>query len=113
MRCSVRIPSKPSLLYATNVKPSDLFSAGTVLLSVLVSPNLQRAYTENLEGLLNTWSRCMETLTYYGQMGDMFAKRCHKILQAALAPRSRLVYDQGKNYLYAQISQKKPANLLR
>uniref|UniRef100_A0A8H7K654 Uncharacterized protein n=1 Tax=Bionectria ochroleuca TaxID=29856 RepID=A0A8H7K654_BIOOC len=36
----------------------------------------------------------METLTYYGQLGDMFAKRCHKILQAALTPRSRLVYDQ-------------------
>ncbi|VUC27304.1 unnamed protein product, partial [Clonostachys rosea] len=71
-----------------------LFSAGTVLLSVLVSPDLQRAYTENLEGLLNTWSRCMEALTHYGQAGDTFANRCQRILQAALTPRSRPVYNQ-------------------
>lgn len=78
---------------------SDLYNSGTVLLSVLVSPELQTASEETAEALANTWSRCIETLAAYERGGSSFARNCRRILQAALTSvvRSRQPLASGKH----------------
>ncbi|TLS26180.1 hypothetical protein PpBr36_04858 [Pyricularia pennisetigena] len=70
-----------------------LYTAGTVILAILLTPNLRLAFYDCCRGnrheqeLLDvSWAQCVEALSISKRSGSLFAKRCLWILQA--------VYDQ-------------------
>ncbi|KAH9432951.1 hypothetical protein MCOR02_007622 [Pyricularia oryzae] len=72
-----------------------LYTAGTVILAILLTPNLRLAFYDCCRGnrheqeLLDiSWAQCVEALSISKQSGSVFAKRCLWILQAAYDQRA-------------------------
>jgi hypothetical protein len=67
---------------------TDLYTAGTVVLAVLLTPQLRQAYSNDPESLKMAWSQCVASLTAYKQSDSSFAKRCLWILQTVYMQHS-------------------------
>ncbi|TLD03900.1 hypothetical protein PgNI_11292 [Pyricularia grisea] len=72
-----------------------LYTAGTVILAILLTPSLRLAFYDccrgnrNEEELLDvSWAQCVEALSISKRSGSVFAKRCLWILQAAYDQRA-------------------------
>lgn len=75
-----------------------LYTAGTVILAVLLTPNLRLVFChlevapgvhgDGVSRLQSSWSLCVKALSVYQQSGSMFARRCLWILRAIYDQRS-------------------------
>lgn len=72
----------------------DLYTAGTVILAVLVTPTLRRAEKDNFASLEMSWAECIECLSRFADTEGGFAKRCLWMLQSA---SSQILSDAQAN----------------
>ena len=80
-----RAPCHPTISQLlTIVNTTDVFTAGTAMLAILLSPDTQRLLPERDDSLGVAWTRVMEVFAVYEQQGCRFAKRCAKMLQRSL-----------------------------
>lgn len=79
------IPTMIQLL--TIVNKIDVFTAGTAILAILLSPDTQRLLPERDDSVGVAWTRVMEVFAVYEQQGSRFARRCAKMLQRSLDQR--------------------------
>ncbi|PSN70390.1 hypothetical protein BS50DRAFT_632282 [Corynespora cassiicola Philippines] len=61
----------------------NLYTAGTVVLAVLLTPSLRKSEYDNLSSLEQSFARCLECLSYFVNLEGAFAKRCLMALKAA------------------------------
>ncbi|KAF2249476.1 hypothetical protein BU26DRAFT_565122 [Trematosphaeria pertusa] len=71
-----------------------LYTAGTVILAVLVTPTLRRAEKDNFASLEMSWAECIECLSRFADTEGGFAKRCLWMLQSA---SSQILSDAQAN----------------
>lgn len=59
----------------------DLYTAGTVVLAVLLIPSLQDAVPDSIGSIEASLTQCIESLSMYEKSESTFAKKCLRVLQ--------------------------------
>lgn len=62
----------------------DVFTASTVILAIILSPNTKDLCPRSVDSLETTWKLAMEILALYEGRGRSFSRRCAWTLQTAL-----------------------------
>jgi hypothetical protein len=80
---SIRITSCYQILRGQCIDKviTDLYTAGTILLAVLVSSNFESLETDITKDLDASWAQCLECLSRYDDTGSSFARQCQRLLQ--------------------------------
>lgn len=77
-------PQAPRGEYRLTCTWVDVFTAGTVILAVVLSRHTRSLYPDSAMPFENIWRQVMEVLAVYEEQGSFFAKRCAWTLQTAL-----------------------------
>ena len=104
-RTQARLPSRLfsfGLATRTTLTRPDLYTAGTVILAALLTPNLWEAIPPNHPPLENSWKQCIESLSMYAQSESTFAKKCVRVLKAVHA------HGSNQTSLQPQTNRKLP-----
>lgn len=67
----------------------DLYTAGTVILAVLLTPTLRLAQHHNLASLEMSFAMCINSLSFFAEADGGFAKSCLLILHRAYNHETR------------------------